>query len=398
MSASIACVMIEDFAAAAQGIAGALPSVLVDYRQRRAKVAAASAAARAAGVAPGMSLMRARALCPKLTPHPLKLDRVEQMRERTLNALWTFTNRIEQAENRMPQTAVLWLDLGPTHDDDAARIGAQISTTLGRMGLPASVGLARGKFTALAAAGQAACGVQLIARGAEADFLAPLPVGLLPLEREDARKLDLLGVRTLGHFAALPRSAISAQFGRRGRLWRLLASGCDTRRVKPTRMPDFERVGFDFDDPVAELVTLDNVLSALAVTLSRRLESRVSAAHEIALTVHLDRGATRTERIQRVQPFSACGDLRRALFSLLDKADITEPVGALSVSLNRLSAAIPRQLEMFTQRPRKQAVLDLAAELSKRCGPCFFTAELRDGALLPERRFALIAVPAEDAS
>ncbi|MCC6567292.1 MAG: hypothetical protein IT298_16140 [Chloroflexi bacterium] len=395
---SIACVVIEDFAAAAHGIAGALPSVLVDYRQRRARIAAAAPAARAAGVAPGLSLTRARALCPQLTAHPLKPDRIEQLRERTLNALWTFTNRIEPAGDRMPQTATLWLDLGPTRDDDARHIGAQIGTAMQRLGLAAKVGIARGKFTALAAAGQAACGVQLISHGAARDFLAPLPITLLPLEREDARKLDLLGIRTLGQFADLPRSAVSAQFGRRGRLWHLLASGNDSRRVKPARMPDFEHAGADFEDAVADMLTLDNVLSTLAVTLARRLESRAAAAHEIALTVHLERGATHVERIQRVQPYSDCGELRRALFDLLDKAKVAEPVGALSVSLNHLNAAIPRQLGLFTQRPRQQAVLKLSAELSRRYGPCFFTAELHDDGLLPERRFRLITVQAEDAS
>ncbi|MBK8137684.1 MAG: hypothetical protein IPK52_18025 [Chloroflexi bacterium] len=392
-----ACVRIEDFGVASQDIGGSLPVVLVDYRQRRAKIAAASASARAAGVQSGMSLTRARAVCPNLTAHPFKPERVDGLRDRCLNTLWTYTNRIEMAPAAMPQSAVFWLDLGLTRDDDASRIGEQIYAALSRIGLRASVGMARGKFTAHAAA-QHAHGVTLIPRGEDAAFLDPLPVGLLGLVRETARKLDLLGIRTLGQFAALPRSAVSAQFGRKGRLWHLLATGKDTRPVVPFRMPEFERAGFDFDGAVEDLVVIDHALNQLALTLAQRLESRSSAAHEVALTLHFERGATRTERIQRVQPFADCAELRRTLFALLDKAGVDSPVGAVSVTLNRLAALTLRQLELFTQKPRKQAILDLAAALTERYGTHFYTAEVVGESLLPERRFRLVNLRKEGAS
>ena len=52
---------------------------------------------------------------------------------------------------------------------------------------------------------------------------------------------------------------------------------------------------------------MDDALSRFAAQLSHRLEQRASAAHEISLTLHYDRGATKTERLQRVQPLTDVG-------------------------------------------------------------------------------------------
>lgn len=390
----IACVHIPDFGLSS----GELPAALVDYGQRRARIAAASASARAAGVKPGLSLTRARALCPNLTPHPFKPEYIDSLRDRLLNTLWTYTNKIELDTDALPQSAILWLDLGRTRDDDALRLGERILTSVSRLGLIGSVGMARGKFTALAAARYGDCGLHLVRRGEDKAFLAPLPMTLLSPEREDGRRLDLLGIRSLGQFAALARSSVSAQFGKRGRTWHLLADGQDTRPLRPFKLPDFERTGLDFDGGVTDRATFDDALARFAGALSQRLESRASGAHEVVLTVHFERGATRSERLQRVQPLSESADLRRTLYALLDKAAPDAPVCALTVTLAHLSAVAPRQLDLFNQRPRGQATLDLAVELTKRYGPHFFTAELAAASVLPERRFRLIQFDRKDVS
>ena len=49
-------------------------------------------------------------------------------------------------------------------------------------------------------------------------FLAAQPVDVLPVPEEMLRRLRLLGIETLGGLAALPRSALAAQFGPLGSL------------------------------------------------------------------------------------------------------------------------------------------------------------------------------------
>jgi hypothetical protein len=54
---------------------------------------------------------------------------------------------------------------------------------------------------------------------------------------------------------------------------------------------------------------------------------------------------------------------------------------------------MPRQLELFTDRPQRQALLDLVEVLSKRYGHCFYQGALADTqSTLPEERFHLYRV------
>jgi nucleotidyltransferase/DNA polymerase involved in DNA repair len=396
----IACVVIEDFGLHAAGHGTGSPSMplaLTDDRPRRPRIATASAIARAHGVKPGMSLTRARALCPRLNTQPLRAEQVDTFRDRMLEALWLYTNRIEIDRAALPQTGIFWLDLGRTTDSDAAVFGQRIARTLERITGCARVGMARGKFTAHAAAlhGDGLC---IVPRRCEAEFLAPLPVTLIDLDREAARRLDLLGIRTLSQLAALPRTTVSAQFGRVGRRWHAWASGQDGRPVTAFKLPDYERVGHDFEDAISDRAMLNGLLARMSQALAGRLDSRAAAAQEIALTLHFDRGATHTQRLQRIQPLAECLELRRTLESLLDKHTIDAPVSAISITLSRLVPLTLRQMELFSHRPHGRELLDLVPELNQRYGLCFFTAALNADNPLPERRFSITAIQAEDAS
>src|SRR2546428_10556959 len=88
------------------------------------------------------------------------------------------------------------------------------------------VGWGRGKFVAWVAATRAKPGgAFIVPPGEEGAFLASQPVAVLPLDPDAHRRLRLLGLRTLGRFAALPEEAIVSQFGRAGRRWWRLAAG-----------------------------------------------------------------------------------------------------------------------------------------------------------------------------
>src|SRR3989442_1531376 len=69
-------------------------------------------------------------------------------------------------------------------------------------------------------------------------FLAAQPVGMLPVSEEMRRRLRLLGIETLGALAALPRSALAAQFGPQGALAWELARGEDDSPVRPPEKPE----------------------------------------------------------------------------------------------------------------------------------------------------------------
>src|SRR5229473_3304876 len=72
------------------------------------------------------------------------------------------------------------------------------------------VGAAERRFAALAAAGVARPGqVLIVSDDRTRQFLAPLPLTLLPLERERYEELEELGIRTIGQLAGLPGGAVA---------------------------------------------------------------------------------------------------------------------------------------------------------------------------------------------
>src|SRR4029077_6411610 len=86
-------------------------------------------------------------------------------------------------------------------EEVARRIKFQIHT---EVGLSASVGAATSKLVAKVASGtRKPDGLVLVPPGAEADFLAPLPVGAIPgIGPKTEERLNAMGVRTVGELAA----------------------------------------------------------------------------------------------------------------------------------------------------------------------------------------------------
>src|SRR5436190_1976217 len=77
-------------------------------------------------------------------------------------------------------------------------------------GWDARLGAAGRRFAALAAASVARPGQLLVVRDDEIGrFLAPLPLTLLPIDRQRYEELESLGVRRIGQLAGLPGSAVA---------------------------------------------------------------------------------------------------------------------------------------------------------------------------------------------
>src|SRR5205085_2417055 len=93
-----------------------------------------------------------------------------------------------------------------------------------------------GSVTAAAAAKGARPGqVLIVSDDRTRRFLAPLPLTLLPLERERYEELEELGIRTIGQLAGLPGGAVAERLGPDGRHAWSLARGERDGRVAPRR-------------------------------------------------------------------------------------------------------------------------------------------------------------------
>jgi hypothetical protein len=144
------------------------------------------------------------------------------------------------------------------------RFGAEVAARTGRGAIPAG--------------GQAE----------EADFLAPLPLALLPADGPTLERFRILGLTRIGELAALDRSAVIARFGAAGGDLHDLAQGRDGRPLRPRQPVQRLSAHVELDPPVETLEPLRFVLHHLCGTLCEQLAARGAGAAHATLTLTLE--------------------------------------------------------------------------------------------------------------
>jgi hypothetical protein len=122
-------------------------------------------------------------------------------------------------------------------------------------------------------------------RTLDRDELRDLPLTLLPADAAMRQRLALFGLVRMEQLAALPRSAVAAQFGATGERLQALARGHDPRPLVPRRRP--ERVAADatFEPPLDGVGAVALTLRRLAAELCDRLRDRHLAPGRATLTL-----------------------------------------------------------------------------------------------------------------
>src|SRR5436853_1459483 len=279
------------------------------------------AAAEAAGVRPRMRLGGALATCPQLVlvePDPAA---AELSWEEIVRALEDAGFSVEPAalgvayfETRGVER--LYGGLEPALKRALASVGSQWD---------ARVGAAGRRFAALAAASVAKPGQLLVVRDEEIGrFLAPLPLTLLPIDRQRYEELESLGVRRIGQLAGLPGSAVAERLGPDGRRAWSLARGGAAARVRGRRPPSELAETLEFPEAVANELTLRRALGALVETLVARPERRDRFVRKVALAARLVGGGSWRRALTLREPSADAGRIRIALAPKL--AELPGPV------------------------------------------------------------------------
>ena len=392
----IGCILVSYFAAAVErredpSLAEA-PLVIHELSGDSEKVYAVSNDAAQQGVEPGMTLRQAQILCPQARFIPADRDCYRRAFNQFLEVLAAFTPRLEPGD--LYPSAISWLDLGHLEWTEAVEMIRCLGQALRRQThLAPAIGLASGRFPAyVAAASVEPSKARIIAPGRETAFLTPFPVDLLPLDREMSHHLRLLGISTLGQLAALPLSAVLAQFGTPGHLLHQLAQGQDNRPVLPRRPEAVEVAAHRFDGPIANRAVLETVAQTLAVELAGRLRAKGLMGRELQLILHLEGRGTWEKHLVMRHPTSNPQRLARVLNELVAHVQARKGMIGLEVILTDLVPATGQQLDLFTHRTEqerwlRQALKDLVARYGT---DCFCRASLFDRETpLPERRFRL---------
>lgn len=384
-------------------------ALLSDGESTRRTVWQVSERAWEAGVRPGQLVSQAVSLCPSLTllePDPAHYDAATDAMLETLSGL---TPVLEPAGRGRVFLGMDGLErlFGPPEHQARAALRALFRVFPSPLVAATRAGMAPGKFGAWVAATAARPGSPVVVpEGELASFLAPCPVGVLPVDPLIVQRLERLDVATLGDLRRLPRPSLVAQFGTEGRHALAWALGKRRDPVRPWHRPRPIRVSLDFPDPVGRLDALHAALERLVRRALARPARRGRSVAQLRLGAHLEGGGSwRVEATLR-EPTAREERIAFVLRARMDASPPPGAVAALFLELTRFGAA-SAQADLFDRKETAArgesgaslehgevpvSLIDAVRELKLRLGhsPLFRVVELDPWSRIPERRHALM--------
>ena len=180
---------------------------------------------------------------------------------------------------------------------DERRIAARaVALARGIAPLPVWAGVGDNRWLAVLAARLAARARQpaapaafhAIPPGGGAVALAPLSLDLLPADPATRARFALFGLTVMGELAALPRSAVGAQFGAAGERLQQLARGEDPRPLVPRRRPEQLSRRATFEPPAEGIAGIALALRRCCAELCEIGRARHLAPGRAKLTLRLE--------------------------------------------------------------------------------------------------------------
>ena len=342
-------------------------------------VLAASYEAKRFGVHTPMPEHQARRLCPGLRVVPPRFTAYTEA-SRAVFDVFHDTSPIVEAlsidEAFLDVSGLRRIAGAPV--DIAGRLRAAVAD---RVGLPITVGVARTKFLAKVASGVAKPdGLLLVEPDRELEFLHPLPVGRLwGVGAVTERKLDELGLHTVGQVAALGEEQVMAIVGRGvGRQLFALAHNRDPRRVEAAKRRGSIGSQSALGRGPKTWERLEAVLLAIVDRVTRRMRVAGRAGRTVTLRFRYDDFSRATRSRSLAHPTSSTEPISDVALAIL-RAEV-DTIGLRGITLLGLSvgnlvsiggaAATPEQLILpFGRRPALDTTLDSLRERFGRAAP-----------------------------
>jgi nucleotidyltransferase/DNA polymerase involved in DNA repair len=301
-----------------------------------------TAAAERLGVRPGMRLGEALATCPEIVLVEQDPAAAEQAWEEILRALEDSGFAVDPAEVGCVYFETrgverLYGGLEPALRRALAAVGTAWDPR---------AGAAQRRFAALAAANVARPGQILVVSDERLrDFLAPLPLELVPMEPSRRAELHELGVKRVGQLAGLPGGAVAERLGPDGRRAWGLARGGKAARVRGRRPPAEIYEALEFPEAIGNELTLRRAFGGLLETLMARPERAGRFVRKLALSARLVGGGSWRRSVTLRDATTEPGRLKAALAPKL--AELPAPVLELCLELVELTEHDGQQLELL---------------------------------------------------
>jgi len=306
----------------------------------RGVVAAASYEARRYGIQSAMPMARARRACPEAAFLAPRFDAYGDASTAVMTILRSYTPLVEPLS-----LDEAFLDVAGArrlHGDGPEIAGSIRGRVRAETGLAASVGVTTTKLLAKIASELAnPDGVLVVAPGSELDVLHSLPVQRLwGVGPATYRRLERLGVRTIGDLAALPEATLVSGLGQaHGRHLHALAWNRDERGVEPEQHA--KSIGHEetFPTDITERATLEREVVRLADRVAGRLRRAGSVARTVQLKVRYGDFRTITRSRTLAEPTDLASELARTAGGLLAAVDISGGIRLLGVAAQQLDDA-----------------------------------------------------------
>ena len=332
----------------------------------RGVVAAASYEARRFGIQSAMPMGRARRACPDAVFLAPRFDAYQDASRAVMAILRDYTPLVEPIS-----LDEAFLDvrgarrLHGTGTDVAVAIRSRVRSDTG---LVASVGVATTKMLAKIASDLSKPdGLLVVAPGTELDFLHPLDVGRLwgvgPATR---RRLDRLGIHTIGDLAAFPEPALQRAVGvAHGAHLHALAHNRDDRAVEPGRVA--KSIGHEetFATDVTDRARLDRDLVRFAERVAARLRDHQLVARTVQLKARYADFRTVTRSRTLPDPTDLADDLARVGRTLLADLPLGDGLRLLGLAAQQLVAASGVQSALPFDRADAPVPSDRRADLER---------------------------------
>ena len=328
-----------------------LPVCVGGPASSRGVIAAASYAAREFGVHSAMPTAQAQRLCSDLVLLPPDFDRYTSVSREIMNVFHRYTPTVEPLS-----LDEAFLDVSGSERlfGDAITIGRAIKDEiLSDTGLVASVGVAPTKFLAkLASDLDKPDGFRVIQPDEVRHVLDPLPVSkIFGVGPRTCKRLEDLGVKTVGDLAGLERDEVAKRFGATGLWIHDLAHGIDPRRVTPRREEKSHGMERTFAEDVADREELRTILLSFAEEVAFTLRDRGLRGRTVTLKARFSdfKTVTRTKTLDF--PTNLGPRLFRVACELLDRVE-RRPLRLLGLSILKLEdVRTPTQGQLFNGTP-----------------------------------------------
>lgn len=369
-----------------------------DEKLRRGIVLAKSIPAGEHGVKTGQSLMEARQKCPGILIVPPRYDLYERCSDALMALLRQYSPAVEQYsidEAFVDMTEVL--DLWPLADDQkylgvqlwpakALKAAAHMKERIYReLGFTVNIGISTNKVLAkMASDFQKPDKIHTLYPSEIQTKMWPLPVGnLFFVGRATLKKLERLGIRTIGELARTDIELLRCHFKTHGTVIWGFANGLDTSAVICSPLPckgygNSTTIATDVDnEDAARLVLLE-----LSEVVARRLRKDHVQIRVISVGIRTNNFVDYSHQTVLENPTNITGEIYKYACALFHQCWRGEAVRHLGIHTGQVSEYNRiRQMNMFDSMDYdKLAKMDAAVDdIRRRYGDAaIFRAALRN--------------------